>query len=241
MSVGRLGTAARDHTTLTLTPEGALVRPEVSRADGRGMTCGSANANCAECSAPATTNSSRAVASPNRSFSVLEFPPREVTDRVLKLRGQGWPFAHVAYCLNGDGIPTARGGAKWYASSDRRRSSLAIGRMPLAVRLHETAGPQAGPEQGRRRCVDVSARLPIFGNWVPWAEAEVLPESLNPLVPSADSFFGPALLVLLEIWLRDRWFGSRWVLDRGVEPYSRERLSRRFLKGSEQFYLRALL
>ena len=44
---------------------------------------------------------------------------REVTERVVSERQAGRTLAAIAEGLNGDGVPTARGGAKWYASTVR--------------------------------------------------------------------------------------------------------------------------
>lgn len=51
--------------------------------------------------------------------------PVSVTERILSERGEGRAFAHIADSLNAEGIPTARGGAKWYPSTVRAAISSA--------------------------------------------------------------------------------------------------------------------
>lgn len=41
----------------------------------------------------------------------------EVTDRIVDARGTGMTLQAIADSLNADGVPTARGGTKWFASS----------------------------------------------------------------------------------------------------------------------------
>lgn len=43
--------------------------------------------------------------------------PPALTERVVDERAEGRTFAAIAEGLNADGIPTARGGAKWYPST----------------------------------------------------------------------------------------------------------------------------
>ncbi|GAB2449079.1 recombinase family protein [Nocardioides hungaricus] len=44
---------------------------------------------------------------------------RDVTDRVVRERESGATLAAIASGLNDDGVPTARGGARWYPSTVR--------------------------------------------------------------------------------------------------------------------------
>lgn len=43
--------------------------------------------------------------------------PQEVTERVVRERQAGRTLAAIAEALNTDGVPTARGGSKWYPST----------------------------------------------------------------------------------------------------------------------------
>lgn len=43
--------------------------------------------------------------------------PESVTERIVREREQGRTFAAIADALNADGVPTARGGARWYRST----------------------------------------------------------------------------------------------------------------------------
>ena len=43
--------------------------------------------------------------------------PQEVTQRIVSERQAGRTLAAIAEALNADGVPTARGGAKWYPST----------------------------------------------------------------------------------------------------------------------------
>ncbi len=43
--------------------------------------------------------------------------PPEVTARIVAARGEGQTLAGIAESLNRDGVATARGGARWYAST----------------------------------------------------------------------------------------------------------------------------
>ena len=45
--------------------------------------------------------------------------PAEVTERIVTARADGCTLASIADGLNRDGVPTARGGARWYPSSVR--------------------------------------------------------------------------------------------------------------------------
>jgi len=41
----------------------------------------------------------------------------DVVEQMARLRTQGWTFQRIADQLNGDGVPTAQGGRRWYAST----------------------------------------------------------------------------------------------------------------------------
>lgn len=43
--------------------------------------------------------------------------PQEVTERIVSERQEGRTLAAIAANLNADGVPTARGGSKWYPST----------------------------------------------------------------------------------------------------------------------------
>lgn len=43
--------------------------------------------------------------------------PSEVTERIVRERQDGRTLAAIAEALNADSVPTARGGARWYAST----------------------------------------------------------------------------------------------------------------------------
>jgi DNA invertase Pin-like site-specific DNA recombinase len=43
--------------------------------------------------------------------------PPDVRRRIVKMRSRGVPLAAIAERLNVDGVPTAHGGARWYAST----------------------------------------------------------------------------------------------------------------------------
>ena len=43
--------------------------------------------------------------------------PQQLVDRIVTQRATGMTLAAIADVLNGESIPTARGGARWYAST----------------------------------------------------------------------------------------------------------------------------
>ena len=45
--------------------------------------------------------------------------PEEVRSRIQEMRREGLSLREIAEVLNGEGVPTAQGGAKWYASTIR--------------------------------------------------------------------------------------------------------------------------
>jgi excisionase family DNA binding protein len=53
-----------------------------------------------------------------RPIGVSESPPSTV-ERILALRAEGLAYAEVARRLNAEGVPTARAGRAWWASSVR--------------------------------------------------------------------------------------------------------------------------
>jgi excisionase family DNA binding protein len=61
-----------------------------------------------------------------RPIGVFELPPGTV-ERILALRARGLAYAEVARRLNADGVPTARAGRAWWASSVRSVCLLAGG------------------------------------------------------------------------------------------------------------------
>jgi DNA invertase Pin-like site-specific DNA recombinase len=45
--------------------------------------------------------------------------PRDVSKRIERMKAQGLGWTAIAHRLNGDGVPTAQGGQRWYASTVR--------------------------------------------------------------------------------------------------------------------------
>src|SRR5919197_497301 len=66
--------------------------------------------------------------------------PQAVVARIVKHRRQGEPLAAIADLLTAEGVPTAQGGKRWYASTVR-----------AIIRLHEqTEGRPLRPPRARR-------------------------------------------------------------------------------------------
>lgn len=45
--------------------------------------------------------------------------PQQVVNRIVAERAAGMSLSSIADLLNDEGVPTARGGARWYASTVR--------------------------------------------------------------------------------------------------------------------------